>query len=259
MYKIVFFDIDGTLLTSTHEIPESTSRSIEELRNRQVIPAIASGRTPFNIEPILKATGIESYIVYNGALVIHKNKVLHRILLEPASVQSLREMALANHDAVIWNEERHFSIHSLDPAYAAVIRETYLSGWDLRYERVDYDPTCVFQVELFCKDDEVEAYQQAFPSLNFYPWMSRKNAFNVVSKDISKVNGIETCLQFFHIDKSESIAFGDGENDMEMLSFVGRGVAMGNASERLKANSDMVTQHVDEHGILTGLKKLRVI
>lgn len=256
MYRIVFFDIDGTLLTSAHVIPESTSRSIEELRSKDIVSVIASGRTPFNIKHVLEATGIESYILYNGALVIAEGEVLHRALFEEENVLALKKMALENKHSVILDEERNFSIHS---ANALWIRQTYLPGWDLHYESSTCDTTGVFQIELFCQNEEVMNYERAFPTLTFYPWMSKKNAFNVVPINISKVNGIQALLKFFHIDKSETIAFGDGENDLEMISFVGRGIAMGNASHRLKAHADFVTHHVDDHGIRIALKQLQVI
>lgn len=256
MYKMIFFDVDGTLLTSNHDISESTSRSLDELRHNKVIVAIASGRTPFNIGRILEATGIQTYIIYNGGLVMNNGEVLNRTLLEQDKVRAFMNMALKNQDSLILDEEQSFSVHGND---VERIRTSFLPGWELRCESSDYDTASVFQIELFCSDKDVLNYQKAFPNLAFYPWMSKRNAFNVIPKNLSKVNGIKTLLQFYDIDKSESMAFGDGENDVEMLAFVGMGVAMGNASQHVKAQADFVTRHVNDDGIRIGLKKLQMI
>ena len=66
-------------------------------------------------------------------------------------------------------------------------------------------------------------------------------------------------LEYYHIDKSESMAFGDGNNDIEMLEVVGTGVAMGNASEELKAIADDICASVSEDGIYHYLKKQGII
>ncbi len=66
-------------------------------------------------------------------------------------------------------------------------------------------------------------------------------------------------LQYFDIDKSEAIAFGDGENDLDMLGFVGLGIAMGNGSEKLKEVADFVTNKSSEDGIEFALKTYGII
>ena len=66
-------------------------------------------------------------------------------------------------------------------------------------------------------------------------------------------------LELFGIDQSDAIAFGDGENDIDMLEFVGFGIAMGNAKESLKNVADFVTKKSSEDGIEYALKKFEII
>ena len=65
----------------------------------------------------------------------------------------------------------------------------------------------------------------------------------------SKGVAVEKVLEHYHIDRSEAVAFGDGNNDLEMLKAVGHGIAMGNASDELKEIAEEVCGHVADDGI----------
>jgi hydroxymethylpyrimidine pyrophosphatase-like HAD family hydrolase len=75
----------------------------------------------------------------------------------------------------------------------------------------------------------------------------------------NKAVGLTKLLERFGIAPDEAVAFGDGLNDMEMLSLVGMGVAMGNARDELKQVADMVTLSAEEDGVRYGLKRLGLI
>jgi hydroxymethylpyrimidine pyrophosphatase-like HAD family hydrolase len=77
--------------------------------------------------------------------------------------------------------------------------------------------------------------------------------------EVSKSFAIKKVLDYFNICKSEAIAFGDGGNDIDMLEYVGLGIAMGNGEERLKQKADFVTKTASEGGISYALKKFGVI
>ncbi len=78
-------------------------------------------------------------------------------------------------------------------------------------------------------------------------WWNR--AVDIIPTDGGKGRGIEKMLEYYHFDKSQAMAFGDGNNDIEMLKSVGHGVAMANASDELKAIADDVCGDVAEDGI----------
>ena len=72
-------------------------------------------------------------------------------------------------------------------------------------------------------------------------------------------NGIQKMMELFRLSREEIIAFGDAENDIDMLKFAGIGVAMGNAFSILKEQADYVTDHIDKDGIWKALKHFQVI
>ena len=82
------------------------------------------------------------------------------------------------------------------------------------------------------------------------------NSFEICALDTSKATGVEKVLEHLNIDKDHSYAFGDGLNDLEMIKYVGHGIAMKNAVKELKEVADAVIGHVDENGLEEYLKRI---
>ena len=82
---------------------------------------------------------------------------------------------------------------------------------------------------------------------------------DIVKKGINKSTGIDEVSRYFGIKLEDTIAFGDGGNDIPMLKHAGLGIAMGNASERVQAAADFVTTSVDDDGIAYALKHFGLI
>jgi HAD superfamily hydrolase (TIGR01484 family) len=115
----------------------------------------------------------------------------------------------------------------------------------------------VFLMCLFANNKTVEKYIQKFPHLKLKRW--HPYVLNVLQEDVSKSLAILKTLEFFGIDKSEAIAFGDGENDIDMVELVGLGIAMGNGNVKLKNVADYITKKSNEDGIQYALKKYGII
>lgn len=81
----------------------------------------------------------------------------------------------------------------------------------------------------------------------------------ITQAGINKAYGMEKLLTYLGKTREDAIAFGDGPNDLEMLSYAGIGVAMGNADDSVKEKADMVTARIDEDGIFLALRKLKII
>ena len=115
----------------------------------------------------------------------------------------------------------------------------------------------VFLLCLFANDEAVDKYIHEFPHLTFKRW--HPYVLNVLKEDVSKSLAILKTLEFFGIDKMDAIAFGDGENDIDMFELVGLGKAMGNANDTLKNVADFVTKKSSDDGIEYALKKFMII
>jgi len=255
-YKIVFFDIDGTLITEEGEIPYETKESIEQLKESNVKVVIATGRSPYHLKPIAEELGVDSYISFNGSYVVYEGKRIVDKPIPTHTIQLLDEFARKSSHPLVYlgNEEYYASYHEHPD-----IIETFqwLKVAPPSFDSYFWKGSSIYQVVLFCDSHEEDKYHQNFSDIKFI--RSYKLSIDVIPSEFSKASGIESILRFVGISPSEAVAFGDALNDREMLSYVGMGIAMGNAHEELKPFANFVTKNVNDRGIQFGLQKIGLI
>lgn len=118
--KIIFFDIDGTLLNHDKKVPATTKESIRELKDAGHIVAIATGRAPYHFEELREELGINSYVCMNGQYVVHEGKPIYGYPLAQDALQKLTEQAVefdhpiiyAGSEAMKMNVTEHVHIDS---------------------------------------------------------------------------------------------------------------------------------------------------
>jgi Cof subfamily protein (haloacid dehalogenase superfamily) len=255
-YKIVFFDVDGTI--THHEdgtISDSTKEAIQALKNKGLRVAGATGR-PLSMCKEIRELGIDTFITANSAYVKYQDHVLHKVPLNQKYIKEVFDFAYTeNHALSFYTED--FSMNGIkDTKVLGALKETLsLNEYPAVNERI-YEEE-VYLMCLFATDEMVETYRHRFPHLSFRRW--HPYVLNVLQEDVSKSLAILKVLEHFGIDQSEAIAFGDGENDIDMLELVGLGIAMGNGSENLKSVADFVTKKSSEDGIEYALKRYGII
>lgn len=255
-YNIVFFDIDGTLLTKEHHIPASTRASIRQLQESGVKVAIATGRSPFHLESIATELGIDTYISFNGSYVVAEGKVVYENALTKEALAKLGEIAgRYDHPLVYLSEAECFASKENHPhvieSFHSLKLAPPLSAADFWREK------SIYQAFLYCRPHEEENYQEILSAVSVVRWHDL--VMDILPLHGSKARGIEALLSHLGIPASEAVAFGDGLNDREMLSFVGMGVAMGNACDEVKSCAKLVTKEVHDGGIAHGLKQLGLL
>ena len=115
----------------------------------------------------------------------------------------------------------------------------------------------VYLVNVFSDREEAYKVLEEMPHCKLTWWT--KYGTDIIAKSGGKVMGIKQMLEFHGIRPEEIIAFGDGENDTEMLEFAGIGVAMGNSEDYVKERADYVTDDVDAGGILHALQHFGIL
>ena len=95
--------------------------------------------------------------------------------------------------------------------------------------------------------------REAFPEIKTPLFADRRGA-DVITKEVSKANGIQPLLDYYQKDWSDIVAFGDSMNDYEMIEKAGNGIAMGNAVDKLKEVADYVTRPIEEEGVSFALR-----
>ncbi|MBT2292963.1 Cof-type HAD-IIB family hydrolase [Paenibacillus albidus] len=255
-YKIVFFDIDGTLVNDEKQVPQDTIDAIAELKASGIEPVIATGRAPYFFKPLAELLHIDSFVSLNGAYVAYKGEPLYKRTLPLSSLEKLVEAAgRNNHSLVFEGNEQFFANSEAHPFIMEAVNS-------LRVEQPGFDPefwrnSDIYQVFLHCEAADEHLYDQVFDDLRLVRWHPK--AMDVTVRGGSKAVGIESMLARLNISPSEAVAFGDGLNDMEMLEHVGLGIAMGNSHPDLLPYADYVTASVDEGGIRQGLRHAGLI
>ena len=261
MIKAVFFDIDGTLLSfDTHKIPHSTIQAISELKEKGIKVFIATGRHKKEIA-VLDPLVFDAYISLNGSYCYDKEgKAIYKKPIPEQDMESLIKIQssdmrfpcfLGTADNMILNFENER------------VREMYELISLTRKSPVDFDTWSeaargeVFQLIAFFGPDNEEKIMSYLPGAVATRWVSL--FADVIAKGISKRTGIDQVLKHYQIDLSETMAFGDGGNDIEMLRHVGIGVAMGNAADHVRQSADYVTDSVDNDGIIKALKHFKIL
>ncbi|MBE1555844.1 Cof-type HAD-IIB family hydrolase [Sporosarcina limicola] len=255
-YKIVFFDVDRTI--TDHEngrISENTKEAIKVLKNKGLRVVAATGR-PLSMCREIRGLGIDTFITANGAYVKHNQEVVHKVPMDKNVIREVFEFAhTENHGLSFFTED--FSMNGVkDAEVLNALKETLSLNEYPAINQLIYNQE-VYLMCLYATDETVEKYIRKFPHLTFKRW--HPFVLNVLQEEVSKSLAIIKVLQYFDIDKSEAIAFGDGENDIDMLELVGLGVAMGNGNENLKKVADFVTKKSSEDGIEFALKKYGII
>jgi Cof subfamily protein (haloacid dehalogenase superfamily) len=256
MKKIVFFDIDGTLLDHDKKLPDATKEAIKTLQDNGIYVAIATGRAPFMYEGLREELGIESFVSFNGQYVVFENQVIYTNPLDVGKLEELLEdskrsehpVVHLNHETMKANHEHHRFIEE--------------SMGSLKFPHPGYSPDFykgrdIYQSLLFCTEEEESFYRKKYKEFTFIRW--HQYSMDILPAGGSKAEGIKKMIDRLGFEMEDVYAFGDGLNDIEMLQSVGTGVAMGNAVTEVQKHADLITKPVDEDGIFFGLKELELI
>ncbi|KAA9014220.1 Cof-type HAD-IIB family hydrolase [Niallia endozanthoxylica] len=248
---VIFFDLDGTLLTSQLQVAASSVEAIKKIREGGAEPVIATGRAIHEIEYVLEATGITSCVAMNGQYVMYNGEVIYENPLLVEEVTALHAEASRNgHDMAFYNAEK-ITVTAED---SELIRKNYVRVGG-EYPVVD---SCLYENEpihlmlIFCEIGEEIHYQEQFPYFQFV--RNSPYGCDIYPAGTSKATGIKQLLSLKKLSLENTYAFGDGLNDLEMFDLVKHPVAMGNATEILKQSASYITSSHDEDGIQNGLR-----
>ncbi|MBM7645689.1 Cof subfamily protein (haloacid dehalogenase superfamily) [Scopulibacillus daqui] len=249
--KIVFFDIDGTLVDDEKKIPESAVQAVKTLQENGVITAIATGRAPFMFKHIREQLNIQTFVSFNGQYVVHNNEPVFKNPLSKESLFKLEQQAEKNgHPMAFLGSETMAANNS-----HSFIEKSFN---DLKIippleDRMFHHNEEIYQALLFCKQSDKMDYLDMFSDFEYIRW--HEYSMDVVPSGGSKAEGIKYLLNKLNIDIKNTYAFGDALNDIEMLSFVPHSFAMGNGVDEAKQAAKYVTKHVQDDGIYYGLQQ----
>lgn len=251
--KAVFFDIDGTIFSlKTKSIPESTRRAIKDLRAKGIKVIVATGRSVNDLNHI-KDIEFDGFLTFNGGYCMTVDgQVMSRQVINSDDIKNLIAYSERSDVSFSLMYEDTVRISHESPEVLELYRHVDIPVPPL-YNKGDIDTENVLQVNVFIDPENEESFMnEIMPNSLSSRWTPLFADVN--PGGVSKQRGVEYFCEHFNIDISETMAFGDGGNDISMLKVVKIGVAMGNAGDNVKEIADFVTEDVDNHGIEKALR-----
>lgn len=254
--KAAFFDIDGTLLAHPEKIiPESSSRSIGKLKEKGILVIASTGRHISEMRKLpLDDIGFDYMVTLNGQLVLDKTG--RTIISHPIPVEAKPRIRYFFENRIyplmVVEEERiYINFNNMD------VKECHKAISTPLPEVGTYTGSDVYQLISYGRRCDMLKLEAEIPGVRAVWW----NSFGIdlIPVDGGKEMGISALLARLGIKKEETISFGDGENDIGMLGCTGIGVAMGNASEAVKAAAGYVTKDIRDDGIEHALMHFGII
>lgn len=256
MIKAIFLDMDNTLIShKTHSVPESARKALEELHENGVKIIMATGRDKNDLK-LLPVDGIhfDAYITMNGQVCLDEDrKVITTMGLKDESLGEM--LAIFNgtdYPALLVENNRKYINYIND-----FVGETMESIHTPMPVKGEYRGGEVLMGMVFVTEDGDEEVARRLPHCRITRWGDF--GVDVIDESSGKAAGMEIILEALNIDRSESMAVGDGGNDMDMIEYAAIGVAMGNSAEALKGVADYVTDDIEEDGLANAFRHFGLI
>lgn len=263
-YKMVFSDMDGTLLWKGVRLSVENSTAIRKAVDKGVDFVICTGRGVFGVEPYLKQLdliGRKGYVIcQNGAAVydLRDMSLVIKKSFSPSLLKPVADFARSLGDLeLFYYDDRNFMCEKLTP-----VVEEYCQVMSTK-PRIVSDPTeyegeltkCLFSGprESLLK---VKAFAEELLGEQVNLFFSSETYMEFVIKGVDKGSALEATAKKAGVDLKDTIAIGDSDNDLPMILRAGLGVAMKNGEEHVKDAADYITEKTaEEHGVAEVIEK----
>ena len=254
--RAAFFDVDGTIFShTTGRVPESTKQALKEAQAMGVETVLATGRMMEELMQMPVAElDFDGYLTLNGNICLDRNgKMFAGNEIDPGEVQILVSIFEAGRIPFVLIGEKERYINYVDDVVIQTQKEARAKIPDIG----KYKGEKIYQCLAYVDDATRQKLETLLDHCHITSW--NKTGIDIIAKTGGKAAGIRKFLEEKGWSRSQIMAFGDGENDIDMIKYAGIGVAMGNGVDALKQAADYVTTSVDEDGIANALRHFELI
>ncbi len=257
-YSIIFLDIDNTLYDhQTYSFPVSAINALKKANEQGLKLVLASGRNIDLIAGIgaLDLLPLDGLITSNGYVIYDKErKIIFEFEYNPSEVEELIDVC-NKHNVVVQYISSTTNHITLPPNQQV---KSSCDAFRIPYPIYKkYAGEKVSQLFVFADEKQLKQIQKETKSFSYHRF--HEYCVDVFNEQINKGFAVNKYLQQKGIDKAQAIAFGDANNDLEMLNNVGMGIAMGNATTELKQVADYISTAIGDNGIYNALLYLQVV
>ena len=236
-------------------VPPGTRAALARLREKGIPCIVATGRQMSEMEKLpIADISFDGYLTLNGQILLdgEKNVVFSKPITGHVKDFLVRQFEEKAYPALLVEERKTYLNFVTDH-----VRDTQAAISSPIPPFGAYDGGEIYQVCAYLRPGEEHHLAPIWEDCVITRW--HFGGMDVIAKGGGKVSGIRDYLALHGLTPEEIIAFGDGENDIEMLRFAGIGVAMGNAVEEAKKAADYVTGDIDDDGVAKALRYFGLI
>ncbi|WP_101843464.1 Cof-type HAD-IIB family hydrolase [Halobacillus sp. Marseille-P3879] len=254
---LIALDLDGTLLTDDKQINPETKQVVLNAINNGHVVCIATGRPHRASIDFYNQLGLETPMVnFNGALIHHPKNKNWDALHSPLSIRTAHKIIHTCHELGVKNILAEVKDSVYLDQYDSEIMEIFHTNDDnpvnvgSLQNNLQEDPTSLLihpeEEKIKILREELDVHAEL---IEHRKWGAPWHVIEIVRAGMNKAVGLKKIAHYYHIPKDRIIAFGDEDNDFEMIDYAGVGVAMGNAIEELKNMANFVVDTNERNGI----------
>ena len=272
--KLIFFDIDGTLMDETGEVQESSRFALQKLKSNGHRIFVASGRCLAEVPKAVSDIGFSGMILGNGAYVEYEGQEIFHDIMDGKKVVEFGKVLEAGDAAVFFSSKEGCYIRS-------AVLENFTKHANENPETLGFWKEFLDITKIFTDINQLE--YRGIEKVNFHMYHGDmhqlkqhfSDCFSIVPSSIpnnpkgaggevtnigiTKAAGIKHILKHLGRENEKYIAFGDNHNDIDMIKAAHIGVVMGNGVDKLKEHANLLTSRVNDDGIFKALKQLELL
>lgn len=259
MIKAAFFDLDGTLVSEQGFCTPAVKAALKALQENGILIFAATGRSPYElaITGMIAGVDFDGIVCLNGQLCYDKEGIIHRQLFDKEDLKRLIDQTKRTPFAFMVVEQETMYLNLVDDYVRSALQAIHTPLPEVRDLSDVPEKDILLAMAYLPQKETQELVVPALKNSQITRW--NRYGVDIVPKGCSKRTGIEKMLEKHHLTWENVIAFGDGENDYEMLKFAKYGVAMGNSDAILLTGEFTVTDSAEQDGVVSALKKFDLI
>lgn len=262
MRKIIFFDVDGTLITEDGRsfIPESTKKAIAKARENGNLTFINTGRTAFNLSSKIKSLGFDGYLCGCGTYIEYQNKVILYNKLDSNFCRKIADIVRECKASPVYERiDGIFFDDDAEPASGIDYYKNYFLESGICIDNRVSDLNFSFDKFVVWRNKDTDMKRFVSEIEKDFTIIDRgDDFFEMVPVGFSKATAIDLILKELNIKIEDAYAIGDSTNDLPMLTAVPNSIAMGGAST-IYPYVSYITKPICEDGIEYALRHFNII
>lgn len=263
MIKLIAIDMDGTLLTDDKQIPKANVEALEQATAAGIKVVICTGRMKSGVIPYFEGLNIGSYAILNNGCSTYETSNWSLTDYQSLSLDDIKYLAEAcqAYSGVYLTLVEQDGLYVLENHVPEIVvydaSLVFTEAKAINLAELESQNLLVFQA-MFMGDeaslDQFQAEKAELLSQRFSTVRSQSYIFEAMPQGTTKASALAQLAERFAIHPAEIMAIGDGNNDLEMLTYAGLGVAMGNATEQVKASTSYQTATNNDAGVAQAIE-----